>query len=86
LAETSILALLDSDDFPVTQRGQSVTQGITAAVNTAEPKFRGISLVPGLLWRVVTENSDILSICHSITVILIREHNDVSHISTHFSI
>ena len=79
MAETSHLAVLDSDNFPTT-RGSSVAQRIAAAVNTV------LSLVPGLLCRLVTENSDTLSILHSVTVTVTREHNNVGHISTHFGI
>jgi hypothetical protein len=86
MPETSSLAVLDSDDFPITQRTSSVVQQITAAMSTVEPKFRGLSLVPGPLCPLVTENSYILSILHSITVTVLREHNNVSHISTHFGI
>ena len=86
LAETLSLTVLDIDDFTVTQRSSSVAQRITEAMNTVELKFRGHSLVPGLLCRLVTENSDILSTLHCITVTVIRAHNNVSHISTHFSI
>ena len=65
MADTSSLALLNSDDFPKT-RSSTVAQRITAAMNTVEPKFRGLSLVPGLLCRQVSENSYTLSILYSI--------------------
>ena len=42
-------------------------------MNTLDPKFRGLSLVPGLLCRLVTDNVDILSIVRSITFTLIRD-------------
>jgi hypothetical protein len=82
LAESSSLAVLDSDGFPTTQRISSVAQRITATLKTGELKFRGFSLLPGLLCRLVTGNSYILSILHSNTVTVIREHNNISHVNT----
>ena len=84
MAQTSNLTVPVSDDFTVTQRSSSVAQRITEAMNTVELKFRGLSLVPGLLCRFVTENSNILSTLYCITVTVISEHNNVSHISIHF--